>query len=139
MLAQVGFYPATGQTDRIVIHPVACTEAEGTAPFLHNPQEALQIPTPRQTHSAEKEEPCLSLCDFVAPEGYQDYIGAFAVTVSPSFVEELEATKQTDDYRALLLQSVETAWQKLPANGFTAKCAVRYGAMHLTKIGPCPI
>ena len=106
MLAQVGFYPATGQTDRIVIHPVACTEAEGTAPFLHNPQEALQIPTPRQTHSAEKEEPCLSLCDFVAPEGYQDYIGAFAVTISPSFVEELEATKQTDDYRALLLQSV---------------------------------
>ena len=28
------------------------------------------------------------------------------MTISPSFVEELEATKQTDDYRALLLQSV---------------------------------
>ena len=65
------------------------------------------IPTPRQQRPAAQGEPCLSLCDFVAPAPFEDYVGVFALTVSPSFMEELEVLKQTsDDYRALLFQSV---------------------------------
>ena len=46
----------------------------------------------------------LSLADFVAPE---DYVGAFAITVSQSFAQELERLKaEGDQYAALLMQSV---------------------------------
>lgn len=94
MQAQVGFCHAQGTDDGIVL---CGADAGGNDLF---------IPTPRQRQSPEG-EPCLSLADFVAPAPYEDYVGAFAVTVSPSFVEELERVKQgTDDYHALLLQSV---------------------------------
>lgn len=94
MQAQVGFYPAYGTEDSIVL-PGAVGGND------------LVLPTPRQRHPAEKGEPRLSLCDYVAPRGYNDYVGVFAITVSPSFAEELEAVKTgTDTYRALLMQSI---------------------------------
>ena len=47
----------------------------------------------------------LSLCDFVAPAG--DYVGAFAITVSESFAEELEQLKGAgEQYQSLLMQSL---------------------------------
>lgn len=94
MQAQVGFYPAYA-TDHSIVLPGAVVGND------------LELPTPRQRHPAAKGEPRLSLCDFVAPHGYSDFVGVFAVTVSPSFVEELEKVKRsTDSYRSLLMQSV---------------------------------
>lgn len=95
MQAQVGFFPAYG-TDHSIILPGAGAGAD------------LELNTPRQKHPAEHGQPCLSLCDYVAPRPYEDYVGTFAVTVSPSFVAELEALKQqgADDFQSLLMQSV---------------------------------
>lgn len=95
MQAQVGFYPAYG-TD----HSIILRGAVGG--------NDLELDTPRQSPPATHGEPCLSLCDYVAPRAYEDYVGTFAVTVSPSFVAELEALKQsgTDDFNSLLMQSV---------------------------------
>lgn len=95
MQAQVGFYPAYG-TD----HSIILRGAVGG--------NDLELDTPRQSHPATHGEPCLSLCDYVAPRAYEDYVGTFVVTVSPSFVAELEALKQsgTDDFNSLLMQSV---------------------------------
>lgn len=98
MQAEVAFYRANGTDSSITIHrhhERGCTCSD------------LVIPTPRQQRPAAQGEPCLSLCDFVAPAPFEDYVGVFALTVSPSFMEELEVLKQTsDDYRALLFQSV---------------------------------
>ena len=94
MQAEVGFYPAYGTENSIVL-PGAVGGKD------------LVLPTPRQRHPAKAGAPCLALCDYVAPRPYEDYVGVFAITVSPSLIEELERVKQTnDDYQALLLQSV---------------------------------
>ena len=99
MQAEVAFYRANGTESSIVIHRHAHDKG--------CPCSDLTIPTPRQQRPTEPGEPCLSLCDFVAPAPFDDYIGVFALTVSPSFMEELEALKlASDDYRALLFQSV---------------------------------
>ena len=95
MQAQVGFYPAYG-TDHSIVLPGAVGGKD------------LEIPTPRQKRSAKEGEPRLALADFVAPRGRNDFIGVFAVTVSPSFTERLEKLKESgkDEYHSLLMQSV---------------------------------
>ena len=94
MQAQVGFYPAYG-TDHSIVLPGAVKGKD------------LELPTPRQKHPANPGEACLSLCDYVAPRPYEDYVGVFAITVSPSLIEELERVKTTtDDYHSILLQGV---------------------------------
>ncbi len=64
------------------------------------------IPTKRQDKPGS--DGCrLSLADFVAPEGYGDHIGVFAVTVCKAFVRELEMIKTSgDDYKSILMQSL---------------------------------
>ena len=63
-----------------------------------------KISTPRQ-HSLGEQGVALSLCDFVAPD--EDYVGAFAITVSQSFVERLEQLKsEGKQYEALMMQSL---------------------------------
>lgn len=94
MQAQVGFYPAYA-TDSSIIMPGAVGGKD------------LELPTPRQQHPAAPGEPPLALCDYVAPRGYGDYVGVFAVTVSPSFAGELKNLKHGDDsFRAILMQSL---------------------------------
>ncbi len=89
--AEIGFYDAYGTDDRIT---------------AIRDNEEISILTPRQRHYTDNGT-CLSLCDFVAPKGKNDHIGAFAVTVSKSFVTELEKLKQDEDqYESLLMQSV---------------------------------
>ena len=51
--------------------------------------------------------PYFSLADFVAPVGYPDYIGAFAVTAGLGVDAKAAAFKDAlDDYSAILLQAV---------------------------------
>ncbi len=94
MQAQVGFYPAYG-TERSIVLPGAVDGLD------------LDLFTPRQKHPAVKGEPRLALCDYVAPRGYNDFVGVFAITVSPSFSEELERLKKSEDtFQSLLMQSL---------------------------------
>ena len=87
LCARVGFFPAYGTENGIVMG------------------ETL-LPTPRQAQPNEKGH-CLSLCDFVAPQGKNDHVGVFAITMSSSFVEELETLKeQGEPYASLLMQSL---------------------------------
>ena len=89
---QVAFYPAYA-TDHSVV-------------MLKNGEE-VEIPTPRQRSAAAPGEPLLSLCDFVAPLPQRDHLGAFAMTLSPQLVAEVERAKtEGDDYHSLMLQAV---------------------------------
>lgn len=90
MQALTAFYPARGTASSIEVG-------------------VTSIPTPRQeliTRGGKRREQCLALCDFVSPR--HDYVGAFAVTVSPAFVQRLADLKAEgkDDYALLLLQTV---------------------------------
>lgn len=100
LCAEVGFFPACGTDDSIVVsHTAGCPCCGGVT-------KQVTIPTPRQRHPNAGGE-CLALADFVAPEGMGDHIGIFAVTVSPSFAEEVERLKAAgDQYAALLMQSL---------------------------------
>ena len=95
MQAQVGFYPAYGTENSIVI-----PGADQGHP--------LELPTPRQPQH-EAGRPRLALCDFVAPRPHADHVGVFAVTVSPQFARDLELLKRDEgagSYQALLMHSV---------------------------------
>ncbi len=96
--ARVGFFAARGEEESIRIsHPAGCKCCGGE-------EGITRIPTPRQ-RSVDADGVALSLADFVAPEG--DYVGAFAITLSDSFVERLEQLKADgEEYDALLMQSV---------------------------------
>lgn len=98
--ARVGFFSAFGTADNIVIeHHKGCK-------CCNNIPKQTLITTPRQT-SPNENGVQLALCDFIAPEGYGDHIGCFAVTVSDSFAKELEGLKRNgQEYESLLMQSL---------------------------------
>ena len=96
--ARVGFFAAKGTQKSIVFSHVEGCECCGGV------KREVTIATPRQS-SVNSDGVALALCDFVAPEG--DYVGAFAVTVSESFTEELEQLKSSgEQYKSLLMQSI---------------------------------
>lgn len=93
--AEAAFFPARQHVNSI---------------YVDVPGGAVEIPTPRQERisiSGQHREQCLALSDFVSPLG-GDYVGAFAATMSESFVSELEELHRlnTDIYRELLLQTL---------------------------------
>ena len=98
--ARVGFFASHSTEQGIVIcHHSGC-KCCGTTP------QQTFIATPRQSKPNDSGVQ-LALCDFIAPEGYGDYIGCFAVTVSESFAKELEKLKQSGkEYESLLMQSI---------------------------------
>ena len=99
LVARVGLYDAYS-TD----HSIHLRHSEG-CPCCGGVERTTEIATPRQS-TPNADGVTLSLCDFVAPEGKGDYVGAFAVTISQSLCEELEHTKLCDLEESLLLQSL---------------------------------
>ena len=96
--ARVGFFAAKGTEKSIVFSHVEGCECCGGV------KREVAIATPRQSN-VNSDGVALALCDFVAPEG--DYVGAFAVTVSESFTQELERLKSSgEQYKSLLMQSI---------------------------------
>lgn len=90
--AATTFCRAVGHTDGIEI--IISPTGQG---------EPLFLPTPRQQRPGD--EPCLALCDYVSP--HSDCLGAFAATVSPAFVERINALRRAgDEYGALLWQTI---------------------------------
>ena len=98
--ARVGFFSSYATEQSIIIeHPEGCKCCN------HTPRQTT-IATPRQA-TANESGVQLSLCDFIAPKGYGDHIGCFAVTVSESFTQELEGLKHNgQEYESLMLQSI---------------------------------
>lgn len=97
MLTQVAFYKANSDGKGFVVKN---TVNDGKSTIIY-------IATPRQRHPATPTDPQLALCDFVAPAPFEDYIGGFAVTIGPKLLKMVEESKKSsDNYRALLLQSV---------------------------------
>ncbi|MCQ2198293.1 MAG: methionine synthase [Paludibacteraceae bacterium] len=87
---------------------VSFHEANGTESGINavGSNGVVCINTPRQQKLNDKCE-AISLCDFVAPSPQNDHIGVFAITISESFIKEIEELKANNDqYKALLLQSI---------------------------------
>ena len=125
------FYPAAGKESSIELL-LKQSGHESNCPCC---KQTVEIRTPRQQNP---EGTCLSLCDYVAPAtkaadpakatskvkeaalrqaqgsdlaalGFRDIVGAFAVTVSDTFVKRLEKLKAEQggsDYDVLLMQTV---------------------------------
>lgn len=91
----VGLFPALSDRDDIVIYEDDAYKKE------HKRIIGLR----QQIDRGGK--PLYSLSDFVAPQGYQDYIGAFAVTAG-SGLDELIKTfeNQNDPYSAMMAKAV---------------------------------
>ena len=105
------FYAAAGTDESVVFN----TARTGTA------EDLVEVATARQQNP---EGTCLALCDYVAPADsktasvyssvagdkvFRDIAGAFAVTVSDTFVKRLEKLKAEQggsDYDVLLMQTV---------------------------------
>lgn len=84
MRAQVAFYTAASKGDDIIID-----------------NGKIVLPAPRQKPS-DTRPICLSLADYIAPDGYSDYIGCFCVTTG----DVLRRTENADEYESLLFQSL---------------------------------
>lgn len=89
----VGFWKANSKGDDVLVK--------------HNDQ-TLQLSFLRQQIKKAPGQPNLSLADFIAPldAGYDDYIGAFAVTIHgiESHIKKMEAAH--DDYSKIMLQAL---------------------------------
>lgn len=90
----VAFYPANAEGDDIIIWEDETRTRERTRLYqLRN----------QQKKNSQTASYCLS--DFIAPQGYEDYIGMFAVTTGigvAKLVKEYEA--QHDDYNAIMVK-----------------------------------
>ena len=94
--AVYGFFPANADGGDIAVFEDARRKAV-----------RARLPMLRQQQKKRLDGPYLSLVDFVAPRGYEDYIGAFALTAGLGADEKTAAFKDAlDDYNAILLQAV---------------------------------
>ena len=97
--ARIGFFKAHSTDHSILLrHDVGC-------PCCGGAERYTEIETPRQK-TPNTDGITLSLCDFVAPKGMGDHVGAFAVTISQQLLKVLEQQKESDMHHALMLQSL---------------------------------
>lgn len=61
----------------------------------------------RQQRKKSDRLPQITLADFIAPEGHEDYVGGFAVTTGVGIEQKVkEFEEKHDDYNAILLKSL---------------------------------
>ncbi len=126
------FYPAAGSEEAVVFN----TNRTGTDADL------VEVSTARQQNP---EGTCLALCDYVAPADaktasvyscvagdklFRDIVGAFAVTVSETFVrrlEKLKAEQGGSDYDVLLMQTVADRLAEAGAEYLSQQLAANCG------------
>ncbi len=94
--AVFGIYPANRVGDDTVVYTDETRKEVRTV--FHHMREQQEKPGKAVYHS---------LADFVAPEGYNDYIGGFAVTTGTGIEKWLDYyDEQGDDYNNILLKSL---------------------------------
>lgn len=91
----IGFFPAHSNGEDIILsHP-------------DTGENLSMIPCLRQQMQRKQDRPNLSLADFVAPEGYGDHVGCFAVTAGPQVEVRARRFRESgDDYRAIMTQAL---------------------------------
>ena len=90
-----GLWPANRSGDDIVVYTDETREE--TLTVLHH----LRQQTPKPDDSA----PNYCLSDFIAPQGYADYIGGFAVT-SGLNIDDILADYPLDDYAQIMIKAL---------------------------------
>ncbi len=86
-----GLFPAQGEGESIEI-----TTDNGVMDFQFL----------RQQRKMGNNIPNLSLADFVAPKGYNDHMGCFAVTIHGAEAIAEEFNKDNDDYQAIMVKII---------------------------------
>ena len=96
----VGLFPANKSQDGEDVH-IYCTEQDRA-----NGNSSHTLCMLRQQAEKENDEPYLSMADFIAPRGYKDHMGMFAVSCfgCESLVEKYES--QNDDYSKIMAQAL---------------------------------
>lgn len=97
--AVYGIYPAAASGDDIIVYTDASRKTERTR-FIN---------LRNQTKKPESDTPNLALSDFIAPEssGYEDHIGAFAVTAGLGVEEKVrEFEADHDDYSSIMIKAL---------------------------------
>jgi 5-methyltetrahydrofolate--homocysteine methyltransferase len=94
----LGIFPAN-QVNDDDIQIVTLSEDEG--------QQPITFLTLRQQSQKTKGAPNIALADFIAPEGFEDYMGCFCVTTGFG-VDEKAATfeKNLDDYNSIMCKAL---------------------------------
>ncbi|MBQ1252912.1 MAG: methionine synthase [Alistipes sp.] len=99
LVARLGFFEAYSTPHAIRLkHGAGC-------PCCNEGGHYTEIITPRQS-APNADGVALSLCDFVAPDGFKDNVGAFAITISQPLLKHLEQMKAADKHSALMLQAL---------------------------------
>ncbi len=93
----VGFWPAnTINADDIEVY--TSDERKEVKTVLHTLRQQTQKPGT---------QPNIALADFIAPKGFNDYIGGFAVSTGFGIDEKVaEFEKDHDDYNAIMLKAI---------------------------------
>jgi len=89
------------------LFPANSTNEDGIAIFDNEERinSIAVLKTLRQQRKQVTTEKCIALSDFIAPSGYSDYFGVFAVTAGKgveALVLEFEA--KHDDYSAIMIK-----------------------------------
>jgi len=94
--AVFGIFPASAHGEEVRIYTNDLREeVRETLYFLRN----------QEIRDGHEDHPCLA--DYIAPEGYPDYIGLFAVTAGRAVVEKAKAWAAAgDEYRSFLLLTI---------------------------------
>eukprot|EP00761_Pharyngomonas_kirbyi_P012482 gb/GECH01012509.1/.p1 GENE.gb/GECH01012509.1/~~gb/GECH01012509.1/.p1 ORF type:complete len:1246 (+),score=422.22 gb/GECH01012509.1/:1-3738(+) len=91
----IGFWPANSVGDDIEVYP----DEDRKAPIA-------TLYGIRQQQEREKTKEFLSMSDFVAPKGYQDYVGIFAVATFGCEEMVAEYEKNYDDYKSIMAKAL---------------------------------
>jgi 5-methyltetrahydrofolate--homocysteine methyltransferase len=93
----IGFWPANRLNDDDIEVYTSDTRSEVKTVFH----------TLRQQTKKPANQPNIALADFIAPKGYNDYIGGFAVSTGFGIDEKVaEFEKDHDDYNAIMLKAL---------------------------------
>ena len=91
------------------LFPAMRTDHEQVSVYANDSrtQELARFQFLREQKARRQDQHNLSLADFVAPAGYVDYFGAFAVTAGRGIDEWVKAFEQAhDDYSAIMLKAL---------------------------------
>ncbi len=92
----VGLWPANSEGDDIIVWDSEARE-----------KVAWRMPQLRQQGKKSGGKPHMSLADFIAPEGKDDWVGGFAVTSGPEIHAIADRFKQDgNDYDSILVQAL---------------------------------
>ncbi|MBA2665739.1 MAG: methionine synthase [Trueperaceae bacterium] len=86
----------------------AAAEGDDVVVFADDGAERLRLPMLRQQRAKRKDQPNLSLADFVAPRdlGPPDWIGGFAVSIHGAEERAAAFARDLDDYRSIMLKAL---------------------------------